>query len=291
MRISEDTKQRVIELDRRYRYTWDVRAIAHVIGIGHNSVAKIVREERGPRPRKAEQPHNGRTHINYRDVMWSSDYLDLPGGGKLLKTLDERSRYKLGWDIVVSENAEDLVAHAEEIVESMGRAPLVWKYDNGSAFKSELFQDFLKEYGIIPYPIPPRAPWVNGRTERDNQEIENWLLALEGRDISREELRREINEGMLMLNYVKPRWVLGYHKSADVYFNSDGVEEMDREWLALDLEDLKCQLGWMGGKENWRIHRKAVRKLLLKWTLLEEWEEVPEDARIVNRSRSENLSD
>jgi len=247
-------------------------------------VAKIVREERGPRPRKSERPHNGRTHINYRDVMWSSDFLELPGGGKLLKTLDEMSRYKLGWDIVASESAEALVEHAEAVVESMGCAPLVWKYDNGSAFKSKVFQEFLKEHSIIPYPIPPRAPWVNGRTERDNQEIENWLLPLEGREISREELRREINEGMLMLNYVKPRSILGFRKSAEVYFNDDGVADMDREWLALNLEDIKCQLGWNGWTENWRIHRKAVRQLLIKWTLLEEWEEIPVDARIVNRS-------
>ena len=289
-KISEDMKQRVIELDRRYRFTWDVRSIANVMGIGHNSVAKIVREERGPRPKKAERPHNGRTRFSRRDVMWSSDFLAIPGG-KLLKTLDEMSRYKLGWDIVDSEGAKALVKHAEEIVESMGRVPLVWKFDNGGAFKSAVFRAFLEEHNIIPYPIPPRSPWVNGRTERDNQEIENWLLALEGREIGREELQREVNEGMLMLNYVKPRAVLGYRKSAEVYFNGDGVEELDREWLALNLEDIKCQLGWNGWKENWRIHRKAVRQLLLKWTLLEEWEEVPEDARIVNRSTQKNISD
>ena len=63
------------------------------------------------------------------------------------------------------------------------------------------------------------------------------------------------------------------------------TEEMDRECLALNLEDAKCRLGWDGWKENRRIHRKAVRQMLLKWTLMEEWEEVPEDARIVNRSK------
>ena len=280
MRITEEVKQRVIELDRRNRHTWDVRSIAHEIGIGHNSVAKIVREERGPRPRKTERPHTGRTNINYRDVMWSSDFLAVPGG-KLLKTLDEMSRYNLGWDIVDSESAEALVNHARGIVEAIGRAPLVWKFDNGGAFKSEAFQNFLAEHKIIPYPIPPRAPWVNGRTERDNQEIENWLLALEGREVSREELRRDIDEGMLMLNYVKPRAVLGYRKSADVYLNGDGAtEKIDREWLALNLENEKCRLGWNGWTGNRRIHRKAVRQVLLNWTLMEEWEEIPKDARI-----------
>jgi transposase InsO family protein len=285
MRISEEIKQRVIELDRRYRHTWDVRSLAHVIGIGHNSAAKIVREERGPRPKKTERPHNGRTHINYRDVMWSSDFLELPGGESLLKTLDEKSLYKLGWDVVDSESAGELVRHAGGIIKAVGRAPLVWKFDNGGAFKSEAFRELLAEHKIIPYPIPPRAPWVNGRTERDNQEIQNWLLPLQGRTVSREELARELNEGMLMLNYVKPRAVLGYRKSAEVYLNGAAVtEEMDREWLALNLEDEKCKLGWNGWTVNQRIHRKAVRQLLLRWTLMEEWEEVPEDARICQQN-------
>lgn len=284
MKISEEVKQRVIELDRRYRSTWDVRSVAHVIGIGHNSVAKILREARGPRPKKTERPHNGRTSFSRRDVMWSSDFKDLPGGWKLLKTLDEMSRYKVGWDIVDSESAEALVKHAREVVESMGRAPLVWKFDNGGAFKSADFRAFLKEHEIIPFPIPPRAPWVNGRTERDNQEVANWLLPLEGREISREELRRDLDEGMLMLNYVKPRAVLGYHKSAEIYFNTPGIEEMDREWVRLDVDSAKCELKWDSDKENWRIHRKAVRAVLKKWTLLEEWEEIPKEVRVVNRS-------
>jgi len=184
-------------------------------------------------------------------------------------------------DLVRSEQAVAVIDHAQSILDRMKRAPLVWKYDNGSAVKSDAVQTFLAEHKIIPYPIPPRAPWVNGRTERDNQEIQNWLLALEGREISREELRREIDEGMLMLNYVKPRAVLDYRKSAEGYLNGDAVtEEMDREWLALNLEDEKCKLGWNGWTVNQRIHRKAVRQLLLRWTLMEEWEEVPEDARI-----------
>ena len=154
MRISEEVKQRVIELDRRWRSTWDVRAIAHVVGIGHNSVAKILREERGPRPKKAERPHNGRTRLTRRDAMWSSDYTDLPEGSKLLKTLDEMSLNKLAWDTVASENAEELVLHARKLVKTLGRAPLVWKYDNGSAFKSDAFQAFLAEHKIIPFPHP-----------------------------------------------------------------------------------------------------------------------------------------
>jgi len=284
MRISEAAKQRVIELDRRYRSTWDVRCIAKVIGIGHNSVARILRAARGPRPKKVERSHTGRTRITRRDVMWSSDYTDLPEGSKLLKTLDERSRNKLAWDIVVSENAEELLTHARALVKTLGRAPLVWKYDNGSAFKSMAFQAFLSEHKIIPFPIPPRAPWVNGRTERDNQEIQNWLLPLQGREVSREELMLELNEGMLMLNCIKPRAVLGFKRSAEVYLDCCGVADTDRECLALDLYCVKQGMAPDCEKVSWAIHRRAVRAVLKKWMLLEEWEEEPEDARICQQN-------
>lgn len=285
MRISEEIKQRVIDLDRRYRSTWDVRAIAHVVGIGHNSVARIVREARGPRPKKAARPHNGRTRIARRDVMWSSDYTDLPDGSKLLKTLDEKSLNKLAWDVVASENAEELLTHARTLVGTLGRAPLVWKYDNGSAFKSDAFQAFLAEHRIIPFPIPPRAPWVNGRTERDNQEIQNWLLPpLQGRTVSPEELARELSEGMLTLNCIKPRAVLGFQRSAEVYLNCPGVVDMDRERLALDIYCAKQEMAPDCEKVSWAIHRRAVRAVLKKWELLEEWEDVPGDARICQQN-------
>jgi hypothetical protein len=125
---------------------------------------------------------------------------------------------------------------------------------------------------------------VNGRTERDNQEIQNWLLPLQGRAVSREELARELNEGMLMLNCIKPRAVLGFQRSAEVYLNCSGVADADREQLALDLYCAKQGMAPDCEKVSWAIHRRAVRAVLKKWQLLEEWEEVPEDARICQQN-------
>lgn len=213
-----------------------------------------------------------------------SDYTDLPDGSKLLKTLYEMSLNKLAWDIVANENAADLVSHVRKLVGTLGRAPLVWKYDNGSAFKSDAFQAFLAEHKIIPFPIPPRAPWVNGRTERDNQEIQNWLLPLQGRAVSREELERELNEGILMLNCIKPRAVLGFKRSTEVYQNCLGVADMEREHLALDLYCTKQGMALDCEKVSWAIHRRAVRAVLKKWMLLEEWEEEPEGAGICQQN-------
>lgn len=271
MRISGAIIEKVKEIDDVYRSTWDSRAIAYVTGIGHVSVAKILKEHRGPRPERKDPPHDRRTKFLLRDVMWSSDVTGKRSGYLLLKTIDEKTDYPLGWDIVRSENAEELVAHAESLVARYDRAPLVWKFDNGSAFKSKEFHRFLEKHHIIPYPIHKYAPWTNGRTERDHQEMHRWLLPVPVNELTREELLKEIDEGMLMLNYNKPRAVLGFKTTARAYFEDKGVNEEDRErlWDAVDI----------ARKEFVQYnHRKVVRVAMQMVGLYEEWLEIGKTA-------------
>ncbi|MBI4677556.1 MAG: DDE-type integrase/transposase/recombinase [Elusimicrobia bacterium] len=186
----------------------------------------------------------------------------------------------------------------------MGRAPLVWKYDHGSAFTSEMFQGLLEEYEIVPYPIAAHSPWVNGRKERDHQEVHQWLIPLAGREMSREALDREIDDEMLVRNFIKPRACLGFRKSAQVYFDEDAVLDAADEvrgWLAQGISDAKCELGVAEPDELYEIknsgerrHRKAVRQALQKLGLYEEWDaaarEGPPEAESVNRSEASNVS-
>lgn len=304
MRTSEELKRRVVELDRRYRSTWDTHAIAHVVGLSATTVAKILREYRGPRPKRAKRPHTRRTRFTRRDVMWSSDFTDIGWGWLLLTTMDEMSGYVLGWDLVRSESSLAVIEHAEAILARMGRAPLVWKYDHGSGFTSDVFQGLLEYHEIIPYPIAARSPWVNGRTERDHQEVHNWLIPLAGRDVSREELDREIDEEMLVRNFIKPRACLGFRKSAGVYFSDDAMLDAEakvREWLAQGVREEKCMLGvsdpeqvYEIAKSGERKHRRAVRTGLEKLGLYEEWDtaapEGASEAETVNRLEPSDVS-
>ncbi|MBW1859804.1 MAG: transposase family protein [Deltaproteobacteria bacterium] len=267
-------------------------------------MAKILREFRGARPKRPKRPHTRRTRFNRRDVMWSSDFVRLGWGWLLLTTIDEHSGYILGWNLVRSEQAMAVLEHAQSILERMGRAPLVWKYDHGSAFTSEVFQGLLEEYKIIPYPIAPHSPWVNGRKERDHREVHNWLIPLAGREVGREELEREIDEEMLVRNFIKPRACIGFRKSAEVYFSEnavlDAAEEV-REWLAQGICDEKCALGVPAPDEVYeikksgeRLHRKAVRQVLQKLVLYEEWDvanqKKPPEAECVNTTAGKNVS-
>ena len=287
MRISQELRDRVVELDRRYRSTWDAHAIAHVLGMSPTTAAKILREERGPRPKRAKEPHTRRTRFKQRDVMWSSDFVRLGWGWLLIKTIDEMSGFRLGWELCRSETAEAAVAHARSIIARMGRAPLVWKYDHGSAFTSGAFQKFLACHKIVPYPTHPRAPWTNGRVERDHQEILNWLIVFEGKEVTREMLEREIDEGMWMLNYIKPRAVLGFKKSAEVYFKALGIEEIPRDQFLGKVMEYEAQIGMMGTE---RTQRKAIRMAMQYWEVYEEWTQLPRWDKCVNRTRAANVS-
>ena len=303
-RISDEVRRKVVELDRRYRSAWDARAIAHVVGISAATVANILRELRGPRPKRKKQPHTRRTRFTRRDVMWSSDFTKLGCGWMLLTTMDEMSGYVLGWDLVRSEQALAVERHARSIIERMGRAPLVWKYDHGSAFTSDIFQGVLEAHRIVPYPIAPRSPWVNGRKERDHQIVHTWLIPLEGRkDVSEEELDREVDEEMLMRNFVMPRACLGFRKSAEVHFSEEAKLEAAEEvrgWLAQGIRDEKGRLGASDPEQVYEIkksgeslHRNAVRATLQKLGLYEEWDTAPKgppEAEIVNRSEPSNVS-
>lgn len=281
-RLAEARVRAVVELDKSYRSSWDVRAIAHVTKVGKSSVAKILRTARGPRPKATREPHNLRTRFLARDVMWSSDFVELSDGRKLLKTLDEASRYRLGWDAAGAETAAAVVAHARCIIERMGRAPLVWKYDHGSAFTSQAFQALLSEHAIAGYPIPPRAPWANGRTERDHQEILNWLAPMSG--LAGEALDRDTDEGMLMLNFIKPRAVLGYKTSAKAYFEGPGVAEFKKIEFR---EQLRRNLA---GSNDERLRRREIRAILSEFGLYEEWLQDAKRSGSVNRTRELNVA-
>lgn len=274
-RLAAARVKAVVELDKRYRSSWDVRAIAHVTHVGKTSVAKILRETRGDRPQMPAKMRRLRTRFLARDVMWSSDFVELPDGRKLIKTLDEMSHYRLGWDAAASETAGCVVAHARKIVERMGRAPLVWKFDHGSGFMSKAFHAFLAEHGIAPFPTPPRAPWANGRTERDHKEIRNWLIP--AAQSTGAELDREVDEGMMTLNFIKPRAVLGYKTSAKAYFEAQSAEN-NRSEFQRRLRDT------MHGSNDERLRRRAIRTILSELELYEEWLQEGKTAGSVNRT-------
>lgn len=268
-RIGEDVRKLVLYLHRQYRGTWGVREIAYYAPISPTTVAKILRERFGPRPRPRRPSHTRRTRFLASNVMWSSDGTK---GGVLLKTLDESSLYKLGWDLVEGEKPESVLAHIKGILASTEARPLIWKFDRGSAFRNKDVRNLLTEHGIVPYYTARRTPWTNGRTENDNGKILKWLAAGPSRYGSGETLRRDIDEGIFMLNFIRPRPVLGYRTSATAHFRGLRATEAGRADLRAYLEARKDRFAGRGGESR---RRKAIRTWLQRSGLYQEWDTLP----------------
>jgi IS30 family transposase len=217
--------------------------------------------------------------------MWSVDFMELDDKRLLIKTLDEHSTYRTGCDRVDSETAACAVAHMKKAIETMGEKPLLLKIDHGSAFMSGAFMDFLEEQGILPYPTKPRAPWTNGRTERDNQEIHNWLIPVVERRLPNEILDLDLQDGLIHLNHIKPRAILNFRTASEAYFNGPSVPNETRQEFLQEASQHKHLLRETGGEKIWR---NKIRQLLMKWKLYEEWDIT--EGPTVNRSESLNVA-
>lgn len=90
-----------------------------------------------------------------------------------------------------------------------------------------------------------------------------------------------------MLNYVKPRAVLGFKKSAEVYFRTLGIEEIPRDHFLGKVLEYEAQIGMMGTE---RTRRKATRMAMQYWEVYEEWTQLPWWDRDVNRTQARNVS-
>ena len=123
-----------------------------------------------------------------------------------------------------------------------------------------------------------------------------------GQEPAQEVLDREVDEGMLMFNFIKPRAVHGFRKSAEVYFSEEAVldaAEAMRVRLAQKISDVAFALGSEEcGRKRRRsreqLHRRTVRVALERLGLYHEWDAAapkgPPEAEVVNRTGAADVS-
>jgi transposase InsO family protein len=109
--------------------------------------------------------------LNWTKVgsVWAADFSrpPLPVDGlfpRILAVRDLSSQYQLETLPAPGEDAETTRGVLEALIRKHG-PPLVFKTDNGSAFREETVADLLKEYGVIPLFSPPYTPQYNGSIE------------------------------------------------------------------------------------------------------------------------------
>jgi hypothetical protein len=101
--------------------------------------------------------------------VWAADFSQppLPLDGhfpRIIAVRDLSSLYQLAALPAPGEDAETVRGVLEALIREHG-PPLVFKTDNGSAFREETVKDLLDEYGVIPLFSPPYTPRFNGSIE------------------------------------------------------------------------------------------------------------------------------
>jgi transposase InsO family protein len=101
--------------------------------------------------------------------VWAADFSrpPLPVDGlfpRILAVRDLSSQYQLETLPAPAEDAETARGVIEALIRQHG-PPLVFKTDNGSAFRAKIVRDLLEEHGVIPLFSPPYTPRFNGSIE------------------------------------------------------------------------------------------------------------------------------
>src|SRR3990167_7346607 len=107
------------------------------------------------------------TIVDAPRIAYASDFTYLPYFGKFiyLATIEDVfTREILGWEVSTRHNT-DLVARALQNALQYYQAPLLAHLDQGSDYRSKIYQALLKYFGIKPSMSQKASPWQNGKQE------------------------------------------------------------------------------------------------------------------------------
>lgn len=230
----------VRDLRRSKRRTWGAATIYrnyHGV-IPRAVIIDTIREEQLEACRQTRRTSR-RYEFIAPDIAWSGDFMLVHPVGRVLRLMDDRARCVLGRDVrdawIESLVADFLVATCDRL----GRRPLFFKHDLGGEFSGGVFQSMLLSLRIIPLPSPPYYPRANGKTERNNGALRQWL----GDVIkpNREEVLRELTAEMIDHNEIRPKAILKGFTPRDVY-ESEARVAVDREALWTEWQALRAEL-------------------------------------------------
>lgn len=207
------------------------------------------------------------------DDAWSTDLIEVRPAGKNFRLLDECSRANFCTELRLEWTAGAVVALVEGAFGRYG-APLVLKHDNDPLYISMEFQAMLAKWKVVPLPSPPYYPQANGRLERSNGGIRQWLLPLRHvlevakPEEAQELVAAEVGQALLDDTNDRPKEVLGWRTPKEAYLTTPKAE-VDRgvfysRWATLKNQILKQRYGECGilslevQRPAWRIAAKAV---------------------------------
>lgn len=214
------------------RRTWGTETIYDKYGgvIPRRIIAGTIAEERLD-VNRARRAAARRYEFVAPDLAWSTDFIHLSGEGRSLRLQDECSRYVLGYEVRRTWTDAEVARFVSEGFNQAG-APLVFKFDHGSEFVAEAVHAMLARRQVIELPSPLHWPRFNGKHERVNGAVRQWLLPLKTwmKTPSGPVLADEMRDALVDHNEDRAKEVLGGRTPWEIY--------RDAERVALDRAEL-----------------------------------------------------
>jgi putative transposase len=158
--------------------------------------------------------------------MWATDasYFKVVGWGYyyLVTVMDDYSRFILGWKLQKDMSANSLIEVIQEAVDATGMTDVPVENrtkllsDNGSAYVSRAFRDYLNLVGIGHILAAPYHPQTNGKVERYQQSLKKEVNQLPYEIPS--QLEQAIADFVDYYNYRRYHKALGNVAPADVLY-------------------------------------------------------------------------
>jgi hypothetical protein len=223
----KDEVRRLCHVKRR---TWKTPTVyaAYQGLIPRRVIARTIAEERRAQNQIRRQAAQ-RYEFAAPDVAHSVDLLFAPLGQRLLRLQDEFARYELQHESRPAWLTEDVTRWVERVFMEW-KPPFVMKHDRGGELRSDYFQAMLRANKVIALPSPARRPQYNGKHERQNQHVQDWLHPLARSGLTRDEWLNEMRLASEDLNELRPRGILGNRTPHQVYFSTAPLS-LDRDAL------------------------------------------------------------
>ena len=216
-------KAKAIEIYLRYKGTWCAETISMALSgmLSAVTIRKLIAPHRPvinlPVQREKSESCVLKT-AKQPDTIWSVDWTEFKIRGKkffILVFIDEVSRFYLGWYVFTARpTGSNVTDSLRDILARYEARPFIVKSDRAKVFLSAQWLGLLMRNNITPHKIRPHCPQDQGVIERGMREIKTWLRA---NNPSSEELTLCLDEGLFMLNFLKPKMALNGATPAAVY--------------------------------------------------------------------------
>lgn len=229
-RAESKLKAKAVEIFLRYKGTWCPETISLALKglLSPVTIRKIIAPYRhivkSPSRREKLERSVLKTAV-LPNIVWSVDWTEFKIRGKkffILFFMDEASRFYLGWYIFSSRpTGNDAAECLRDILARYEARPFIIKSDRAKVFSCAQWLGVLARAGLTSHRIRPHCPQDQGVIERGMREIKTWLRA---NNISSKALPACLDEGMFMLNFLKPKIILNTATPAAVYLSQSAIK-------------------------------------------------------------------